>query len=246
MHRFFVKPEQLGDGRVRIQGEDVHHIRQVLRMRPGEEILVSCGDDWEYTCRVFSLEEREVLAEILDAQKPGKELPSRLYLFQCLPKGDKMEWIIQKAVELGVYRIVPVASRRCIVRLEGKKAEARRIRWNAVAASAAKQSKRMILPEVSGILTFQEALKAAGQLDVRLIPYERAEKMAETRKLLSEIHPGQSVGILIGPEGGFEEEEVNMAEQAGFCPITLGKRILRTETAGLAALSVLMYLLEQD
>ena len=150
MHRFFVKPEQLGDGRVRIQGEDVHHIRQVLRMRPGEEILVSCGDDWEYTCRVLSLEEREVLAEILDAQKPGKELPSRLYLFQCLPKGDKMEWIIQKAVELGAYRVVPVASRRCIVRLEGKKAEARRIRWNAVAASAAKQSKRMILPEVSG------------------------------------------------------------------------------------------------
>lgn len=246
MHRFFVRPEQIREGKIEITGEDVRHIRQVLRMRPGEEVLISSGGDWEYTCRILSLEEEQVTAEILDAQKPGKELPSRLYLFQCLPKGDKMEWIIQKAVELGVYQIIPVASRRCVVKLEGKKAESRVARWNAVAASAAKQSKRMILPQVSPLRTFSQALEQAEALDVRLIPYERAEGMEATRQLFGEIRPGQSVGILIGPEGGFDEEEVREAQQRGFCPVTLGKRILRTETAGMTALSVLMYLLEQD
>lgn len=246
MHRFFVRPEQIREGKIEITGEDVRHIRQVLRMRPGEEVLISSGGDWEYTCRILSLEEEKVTAEILDAQKPGKELPSRLYLFQCLPKGDKMEWIIQKAVELGVYQIIPVASRRCVVKLEGKKAESRVARWNAVAASAAKQSKRMILPQVSPLRTFSQALEQAEALDVRLIPYERAEGMEATRQLFGGIRPGQSVGILIGPEGGFDEEEVREAQQRGFSPVTLGKRILRTETAGMTALSVLMYLLEQD
>lgn len=246
MYRFFVRPEQIRDGNIEITGDDVHHIRQVLRMRPGEEVLVSSGDDWEYTCRITALEDEKVSAQILDVQKPGRELTSRLYLFQCIPKGDKMEWIIQKAVELGVYQIIPVASRRCVVKLDGKKAESRLARWNAVAASAAKQSKRMIVPGVMPLQNFSEALRRAEELDVRLIPYERAEGMAATRRLLGQIRPGQSVGILIGPEGGFEEEEVKAAEQAGFCSVTLGKRILRTETAGITALSILMYLLEQD
>lgn len=246
MYRFFVRPEQIRDGNIEITGDDVHHIRQVLRMRPGEEVLVSSGDDWEYTCRITALEDERVSAQILDVQKPGRELTSRLYLFQCIPKGDKMEWIIQKAVELGVYQIIPVASRRCVVKLDGKKAESRLARWNAVAASAAKQSKRMIVPGVMPLQNFSEALHRAEELDVRLIPYERAEGMAATRRLLGQIRPGQSVGILIGPEGGFEEEEVKAAEQAGFCSVTLGKRILRTETAGITALSILMYLLEQD
>lgn len=246
MYRFFVRPEQIRDGNIEITGDDVHHIRQVLRMRPGEEVLVSSGDDWEYTCRITALEDERVSAQILDVQKPGRELTSRLYLFQCIPKGDKMEWIIQKAVELGVYQIIPVASRRCVVKLDGKKAESRLARWNAVAASAAKQSKRMIVPGVMPLQNFSEALHRAKELDVRLIPYERAEGMAVTRRLLGQIRPGQSVGILIGPEGGFEEEEVKAAEQAGFCSVTLGKRILRTETAGITALSILMYLLEQD
>ncbi len=246
MYRFFVKPEQLGEGLARITGEDVHHICHVLRMRPGEEILVSCGDEWEYTCRLISLQEQEVLAEILDAQKPGKELPSKIYLFQCLPKGDKMEWIIQKAVELGVYRIIPTASARCVVKLDQKKAAAKTARWNSVAAGAAKQSKRMIQPEVAPVCSFREALQQGGALDTRLIPYERADGMNGSRKILNAIAPGDSVGVLIGPEGGFEEKEVRQAREAGFEPITLGKRILRTETAGLAVLSILMYLLEQD
>ena len=246
MYRFFVKPEQLEEGMARITGGDVHHIRHVLRMRPGEEILLSCGDEWEYTCRIVSLEEQEILAQIVDAQKPGKELPSKIYLFQCLPKGEKMEWIIQKAVELGVYQIYPTVSSRCIMKLDRKKAANKTARWNAVAASAAKQSKRMIQPEVAEPCSFRQALETASGLDIRLIPYERADGMQGTRKILERVRPGDSVGILIGPEGGFEEREVEQAREAGFEPITLGRRILRTETAGLTALSILMYLLEQD
>ncbi len=246
MYRFFVNAEQISEGAVEILGEDVNHISHVLRMKPGEEILISSQDEWEYTCRITELSSDRVTAEILDAQKPGKELPSKITLFQCLPKGDKMELIIQKAVELGAFEIVPVASKRCVVKLEGRRAAGKVSRWNAIAESAAKQSKRMIVPNVSEIRSFSEALSLAEQLDVRLIPYERAEGMAGTRRVLESIRPGQSVGILIGPEGGFEEKEVQKAMEKGFEPITLGKRILRTETAGLAALSILMYLLEQD
>ena len=245
MYRFFCEKSQIADGKVSITGEDVRHIRNVLRMRPGEIILVSCGDEWEYTCRITSLSEEEVCAEITDAQKPGKELPSRITLFQCLPKGDKMETVIQKAVELGAAEIVPVASKRCVVKLDAKKAAARVARWNAIAESAAKQAKRMIIPEVHEILSFREALQYAQIPDsVLLIPYENAEGMQKTRTLLSAIAPGRPVAVLIGPEGGFDEAEVEEAERAGFQTITLGKRILRTETAGMTVLSILMYLLE--
>ena len=170
MYRFFVEPEPIGEGSVRIAGRDVNHIKNVLRMRPGEEILICCGDEWEYTCRIASLEEQEIRADILDVQKPGKELPSRICLFQCLPKSDKMEWIIQKAVELGVSEIIPVASRRCVVKLDEKKAAGKVSRWNAIAASAAKQSKRMILPEVKPVLNFEQALEYGAAMDVRRIP----------------------------------------------------------------------------
>ena len=245
MYRFFCEKSQIADGKVSITGEDVRHIRNVLRMRPGEIILVSCGVEWEYTCRITSLSEEEVCAEITDAQKPGKELPSRITLFQCLPKGDKMETVIQKAVELGAAEIVPVASKRCVVKLDAKKAAARVSRWNAIAESAAKQAKRMIIPEVHEILSFREALQYAQIPDsVLLIPYENAEGMQKTRTLLSAIAPGRPVAVLIGPEGGFDEAEVEEAERAGFQTITLGKRILRTETAGMTVLSILMYLLE--
>ena len=250
MYRFFCEPGQICDGRVQITGEDVRHIRNVLRMKPGETILISCGDEWEYTCRIDAVSEDAVTALVVDAQKPGKELPSRITLFQCLPKGDKMETVIQKAVELGAAEIVPVVSRRCVVKLDAKKAAARVTRWNAIAESAAKQAKRMIIPAVHEVLSFRNALQYAqnsgtGQ-PVLLIPYENAEGMSATKKLLESIAPGQPVAVLIGPEGGFEESEVQAAEAAGFHAITLGRRILRTETAGMTALSILMYLLEED
>ncbi len=246
MRRFFVEAEGIREGRVVITGEDVRHIRQVLRMVPGDPLLVCCGDEWEYSCRILVIEEDRVVAEILDAQKPGKELPARLALFQCLPKGDKMELIIQKAVELGAAELIPVASSRCVVRLDPPKAAHKVKRWNSIAAEAAKQSKRMRIPPVHAVMSWDEALEYARGMDMRLIPYEKSEGIARTRQLFSQIRPGQSVAIFIGPEGGFEEAEVEKAEALGFWPISLGKRILRTETAGMTVLSILMYLLEEE
>lgn len=244
MYHFFVSPEQIGEETIRILGPDVNHIKNVLRMGAGEQILISNGVDRDYLCEVVEVASSEVTAKILSVEEGGVELPARLYLFQGLPKGDKMELIIQKAVELGVYRIIPVETRRAVVRLDKKKEESKLRRWRAVSESAAKQSKRLIIPEVSGVMTFQEALTAAKELDVTVIPFEHAKDMAKTKEILSEIKPGMSAGIFIGPEGGFEDSEMELAKSLGAKPITLGKRILRTETAGLAVLSVLAFLLE--
>ena len=246
MYRFFVEKYQIHDGRVDITGEDVNHIRNVLRMRPGEEVLISTGDEWEYTCAIERLEEDRVTLRVEDASRPGRELASKIWLFQCLPKGDKMETVIQKAVELGAYTVVPVASSRCVVKLDERRAAQKVVRWNAIAEAAAKQSKRLIIPEVRGVMRFRDALEAAADLDVKFIPYERQDGMEGTRKILNAIRPGQSVAVMIGPEGGFDDAEVQLAREHGFEPVTLGKRILRTETAGMTMLSILMYLLEQD
>ena len=193
---------------------------------------------------IEAFEPDEVLLHIIYSQEPDYELPSRIYLFQGLPKADKMELIIQKAVELGAYEVIPVETRRCVVKLDGKKAAKKVDRWQQIAESAAKQSKRMLIPHVHEVISFKEALKYAESMDIRLIPYELAKGMQETKEILAAIEPGQSIGIFIGPEGGFEEKEVEAAIEGGAKPITLGRRILRTETAGLAILSVLMFQLE--
>ena len=246
MYRFFVEPSQIGEEEIRICGSDVNHIKNVLRMKQGEEILISGGENLEYTCYIQEMQEEEVTAHIMYVQEAGYELPSRIFLFQGLPKGDKMELIIQKAVELGIHQIVPVASRRSVVKLDKKKQEKKIVRWQAIAESAAKQSKRMYVPQVAGVMSFGEAVQYAGKLDVVLMPYELAKGMKETKEIIRGIQKGQSVGIFIGPEGGFEEEEVRQAVSlAGARPITLGKRILRTETAGLTVLSILMFELEE-
>ncbi len=246
MYRFFVEEHQIEPTRIHITGSDVNHIRNVLRMKPGEKILVSAQGNLEYKCYIEKLEEEEVTAVILYAMESDLELPSRIFLFQGLPKGDKMELIIQKTVELGVHEIIPVASRRCVVKLDEKKAKSKVARWQGISESAAKQSKRMIVPKVHPVMKFEEALEYARSMDMVLIPYELAKGMRHTKELFASIRPGQSVGIFIGPEGGFEEEEVKKAVEAGAEPVTLGKRILRTETAGMTVLSILMYLMEED
>lgn len=245
MHHFFVSAEQIREKEVLILGSDVNHIRNVLRMECGEEICVSNGqDNREYRCRIEQIDQEQIRAGILWVEEVGLELPSQIYLFQGLPKGDKMELVIQKAVELGAFQIIPVATRRAVVKLDGKKAQNKCRRWNGISESAAKQSKRMAIPQVTEVMTFVQALEYAAKLDVKLIPYELAKEMKETRRVLGEIKPGQSVGIFIGPEGGFEQEEIRQAMEIGAKPITLGKRILRTETAGMATLAILMYYLE--
>ena len=237
MQRFFVEPYQIEEEehRIHINGTDVNHIKNVLRMKCGEDVWISDGGNKEYHCQIEELGEDEVLLHILYAQEPEYELSNKIYLFQGLPKADKMELIIQKAVELGAYSVIPVETKRCVVKLDAKKASKKVARWQQIAESAAKQSKRMLIPEIHEVMTYKQALEFAKQLDVKLIPYE-----------LSQIKPGQSIGIFIGPEGGFEEEEVAKALEAGAHAITLGRRILRTETAGLAILSVLMFQLENE
>ena len=244
MYHFFVKPEQIGQQEIRITGTDVTPMKIVLRMKPGEQVLISNGIDRDYHCEIAAITPEEVTARILSVDEEGTELPAKLYLFQGLPKSDKMELIIQKAVELGVYQVIPVMTKRAVVKLDAKKEEAKVKRWNSIAESAAKQSKRMIIPEVTGVMTLREAFAFAKDLDVNLIPFEHAKGMAGTKRELERIKPGMSVGIFIGPEGGFEDAEIEAASAVDIRPVTLGKRILRTETAGLAILSVLMFQLE--
>lgn len=245
MYQFFVEPSQIQDKRIIITGSDVNHIKNVLRMKPGEEIAVSNGiDGREYRCEIEEFAEDTVVCTLRFIKEEGVELPADIYLFQALPKADKMEWIVQKAVELGVHEIIPVAAKRCVVKLDEKKAAGKVNRWQGIAEAAAKQSRRGLIPKVHRPVSFREAVDLARDMDVRLIPYELAEDMAHTRSVIEAVQPGQSIAVFIGPEGGFEESEIQAALSAGIEPVTLGRRILRTETAGLTVLSWLVYRLE--
>lgn len=245
MHHFFVNPSAVGQQTITITGTDVNHIKNVLRMKPGEQILLSDGQGHDFCCEIESLTEREILARIKDAAFEGTELCCEFYLFQGLPKADKMEFIIQKAVELGVTEVIPVQTKRAVVKLDAKKEEKKLERWQAISESAAKQSRRGIIPQINRVMTFLEALEYAEKFDINMIPYENFKDMAETKHVLNKINPNMKVGIFIGPEGGFEESEIKLAVQKGVSRVSLGRRILRTETAGMALLSVLMFQLEK-
>ena len=211
MYHFFAEHENIHDSYIDIDGSDVNHIKNVLRFKEGDKLLISSGDNVDYECSIASMSDEYIRADILSKDEQGKELPSRIILFQGLPKADKMELIIQKAVELGAYSVVPVAMKRSVVKLDAKKAKAKVERWNGIALSAAKQSKRSIQPEVTEVMTFKQALEYAGKLDKLLLPYECAEGMEHTKKLIQSIKPGLSVGIFIGPEGGFDPDEIALA-----------------------------------
>lgn len=246
MNLFFVDPAQIGEKYITITGSDVNHIKNVLRMKTGQEIAVSNGmDSREYRCGIYAMEEDRIVCELRFIKEDGVELPSKIYLFQGLPKADKMELIIQKAVELGVYEIIPVAARRCVVKLDDKKAAARTARWQGIAQAAAKQSKRRIVPRVTEVMSLKQAAGYAAAMDVKMIPYELSEGMEQTKSILEGLGKGQQIAVFIGPEGGFEEEEIKTAMDYGICPVTLGKRILRTETAGFTVLAWIMYQLEE-
>lgn len=245
MHHFFVSPDRVNEHDIIINGPDVNHIKNVLRMKAGEEILISNGQGQDYLCVISSIDEENVTASITDKSYSGTELKTRLWLFQALPKSDKMEFIIQKAVELGAYAIVPVKTSRCVVKLDEKKSQNKLKRWNAIAQSAAKQSRRSIIPEVMMPMDFIDALSYAKTFDMNIIPYENYKDMEQTVKTLGNIEEMNDIGIFIGPEGGFAEDEIEKAMALEVHPISLGRRILRTETAGMSILSVLMFRLEQ-
>ena len=232
---------------LRIRGAEVNHIRNVLRLKQGEEISVSIGADGkEYRYGIEAMGETEVICRLRFVKEADVELPVKVWLFQGLPKSDKMDFIVQKAVELGASVIVPVAMERCVVKLDAARAVKKTERWQKIAASAASQSRRAVIPEVRQPLSMKEAVALAKrETDCRLIPYERQEDDGSQRQMLESVRNAvQAVSIFIGPEGGFAPEEIAMAQEADIHPISLGRRILRTETAGLTVLSWLIYILE--
>jgi len=245
MYHFFVDPGQIQGTQIFITGKDVNHIKNVLRMKIGEEIGIGNGmDEREFRCAIEAFEEDCIRCRLLFIKEADVELPVKVTLFQGLPKSDKMELIIQKAVELGVYEIVPVAMKRCVVKLDNKKEASKITRWQGIAEAAAKQSKRSVIPEIKPVMTMKEAVEYASSMEGKILPYELEEGMEGTKEFFASCKPGMHIGVFIGPEGGFDEGEVDYAREKGILPISLGKRILRTETAGFTVLAWIMYELE--
>lgn len=239
MFNFFVdSAAKQGDCYI-INGSDYNHIVNVLRMKQCEEFLVSCEGSSSLCC-LDGADGENVYAKIIEENFKSTELPIKIYLFQGLPKADKMEFIIQKCTELGVYSVIPTEMKNCVVKLDDKKKQSKVSRWQSIAESAAKQSKRNIIPTVGDVLSYKQALSKIKELDLVLVPYENKHGMAATKEALDNIKSGMTVGILIGPEGGFDENEVALAKEAGGLTVSLGSRILRTETAAIAAVSMCM------
>lgn len=246
MYHFFVPAENIGDTQVVVTGGDVNHIKNVLRMKPGEKFVANDGAGASYCCSIREFTADSVIADIEKGQLENTELPVRVILFQGLPKADKMELIIQKAVELGAAEIVPVEMTRCVVKLDEKKKKSKLSRWQTIAESAAKQSGRTVIPEVKSVMPFRAALEYGKTLDMLLVPYECADSVTKMREKIDSLKSGMSVGIFIGPEGGYEEKEIETAKNCGGEIVSLGKRILRTETAAITALSVCMFNIESN
>lgn len=250
MNRFFFNKKSLVHGEVHIEGEDVSHITRVLRLGEGDRVLLCDGEGQDYLGEITGLDKNLVKLKVLE-KSPSKAEPLREFtLFQGIPKGDKMDLIIQKCVEMGIHKIVPVAMARSVPKIGTDKDGAKKVeRWQRIALEAAKQSGRGRIPEVTMPISFKKVTEVAKDMELKLIPYEK-EDGRSLKRVLTEFrekdeHRGFGVGILIGPEGGIDEGELNLAIQAGFSPVTLGKRILRTETAGFVALACAMYELNE-
>ena len=245
MYNFFVNDDCRQGVRYVITGADHNHIKNVLRMKVGDTILISANGK-SNLCEIEIIDNDEIVAPIIEEDYQNTELPLQIHLFQGLPKSDKMELIIQKAVELGVYSITPIEMKRCIVKLDDKKKKSKQTRWQAISESAAKQSKRNTIPEINEIISYKAALNAAKELDLLLVPYENEDGILSTKEALAKLKEAKSVGIIIGPEGGFDDAEIEAAKDAGGRIISLGKRILRTETAAITAVGMCMLYTEMS
>ena len=252
MNRFFFSKEKLIHGIILIEGEDVQHISKVLRLSEGDKIILCDGENFEYISEIKTVEKTFIKSQVLEKKECDSEPSVEITLFQGIPKGDKMDLIIQKSVEMGVHRIVPVIMKRSIVKIENEKdGKKKQERWQRIAMEAAKQSGRGRIPHILAPLSFLEALKISEKNDLRILPYEKEEALSIKKSIKGFINGlkektdetvfNSSVAILVGPEGGFEAKEVEKAILSGFAPVTLGKRILRTETAGFVTLASLMY-----
>ena len=237
MQQIFVNEGPV-NGSFEITGDDMHHLVRVVRLKRGEIIRVSVSTGENFLCEVSDITDDSLVASVTE-QVPSTELSNKIYLFQGLPKGDKMETIIEKCVELGVYEIIPVEMKNSIVKLDDKKKKSKLTRYQTVAATAAKQSKRSIIPRVADFMSYREAFEYAKSLDMLLLPYESKNGMKDTFDVLDSIKKGMSIGVFIGPEGGFDSSEIELVKD-DVRIISLGRRILRTETAAICTLSMLM------
>jgi 16S rRNA (uracil1498-N3)-methyltransferase len=238
MTRFFVEPEEFSADNLKLTGENAKHAK-VLRLKAGEEVLICDGQGREALCAVESFEDGEVCLAVLQQRDSETEAAVRVSVYMAFPKADKLEHVIQKATELGAYEIVAFPSGRCISKPDEKSLSKKVERWQKIAASAAEQSGRGRIPEVLTLPSYKAALDRAAQADKALLFYEN--ERATTLRMALESSPYKTVSLLTGPEGGLEEKEVQQAMDAGLQVCTLGKRILRCETAPLCALSAVMY-----
>lgn len=238
MHRFFANTDQLVENNIEILGRDVKHIKDVLRLKPKEQIEVVI-DGYVYLCEIISLEKDKVTSQIIEKHKGTNESPIHIVLYQGLAKGNKMDTIIQKCTEIGVMEFYPVALKRSVVKVKDIKKEQTKVeRWNTIADEAAKQSKRDVLPKVHNIISFQEMVEILkGEKNI-VVPYEEEKNSFIKGKVKLE---GNKIHLIIGPEGGFEPEEINILKSIGAKTVSLGPRILRTETAGVVAATILLY-----
>ena len=238
MTRFFVEAQDLSGNTLHLTGENFRHAK-VLRLKPGERMLVCDGQGKEALCQVCQVGASELELEVLECRESETEAAVRVSVYMAFPKADKLEHVIQKATELGAYEILAFPSARCVSRPDEKSLGKKLERWQKIAASAAEQSGRGRIPEVIALGSFKEALERGKQADKALLFYENEH--AVTLRMALESGAFQTVSLLTGPEGGLEEAEVEQARQAGFRVCTLGSRILRCETAPLCALSAVMY-----
>ncbi len=245
MPKFFVNSNQIQDNKITIIGEDVNHISNVLRMKVGDSIQICNASSAEnFNVKLRSIKKDSVECDIIEKLASEAEPSINLTIFQGIPKSDKMELIIQKSTELGVKAIVPVDMNRCVSKITGKDEQKKIDRWQKISEVAAKQSGRDIIPQIGKITKVKQICELVSNFDMIIVPYENAEGYSfkdAINELLKEYKNDFKIGIIIGPEGGFERAEIDLLKKSGAKIVTLGKRILRTETVALAMSSIIMY-----
>lgn len=251
MPKFFVTEEQINNSTITIKGQDVKHIKNVLRKKQGDQITIcNAEQSLDYLCEITNIEDETISCNIVEKIENNVESNIKVTIFQGLPKADKMELVIQKSVELGVFDITPIEMKRCVVKLNEKDKNRKIDRWQKISEVASKQSGRNIIPKINQIINIKEICNLYEEYDIVLVAYENEEKNTlkeELNKIKAQIQ-GQDqikIGVLIGPEGGIAPEEIELLNKIGAKIITLGKRILRTETVALNVLSIIMYELEE-
>lgn len=248
MPKFFVTQEQIKDKKINIIGNDVKHIKNVLREKVGNNITIcNTTNEKDYLCKISSIQNDKIECEILEQINNNTEPKTKITIFQGLPKSDKMELIIQKSVELGVNEITPIETKRCVVKLNDKDKEKKILRWQKISEVASKQCGRNQIPKINNIIKIEEISKISNNYDFILIAYENEEETTikkELEKIKKSKQENLKIAIIIGPEGGLEKKEVENLQQIGAISITLGKRILRTETVAMNILSIILYELE--